>query len=284
MKFSKYYYLSLMLFTYSFSLQALDQYPSVNEASFYNSNAQQQWNVAFQALSIIPFQGTEHVLDIGSGSGKVTANIAGRVSDGSVIGLDLSEGMIEFSKQNYASFYPNLSFVKQDFFAFDSSKKFDLIFSSSSLHWILDHKPLLEKVHEQLNPNGTILFTIPCKPFSEVAAVFQDVISQDKWQTYLTGYNHPRRKFTADEYKALLQQAGFKEIEAEEVYFPYYFETKKEFADWYAAFSPMMFYIPQDLHDVFLRNIVERYLLAFPLDNQGRIVFKQNELIVRAKK
>lgn len=274
----------LFFFAYGSSLTGLDQYPSIEEAAFYNNHSQQQWDVAYEALKKIEFQGSEAVLDIGCGSGKITANIAGRVGNGSIIGLDLSEGMIAFAQKTYQPLYANLFFLKGDILTFTFSSKFDCIFSSSTLHWILDHKRLLTHVHNLLRDEGFILFTIPCTPSAEVAAIFRDVTTQAPWQTYLKDYNHPRRKFTSEEYVLLLKEAGFNEIEVNQVAFTHYFETKRELANWYAAFSPILSYIPCEMHESFLANVVEHYLKSFPMDTEGRIIFNQNELIIKASK
>lgn len=274
----------VFFFFNAFSLAATDQYPSIRDAAFYNNHSQQQWDVAFEALEKIEFHGSEAVLDIGCGSGKITANIAGRVGNGSILGLDLSEGMIAFAQKTYQPFYANLSFVRDDILTFNSSSNFDCIFSSSSLHWILDHQPLLARVYDLLKDQGSILFTIPCTPLPEVAAIFRDVTTQEPWEAYLKDYYHPRRKFTSDEYVRLLKDAGFNEIEVDQILFTYHFETKRELANWYAAFSPMFAYIPSEMHETFLTNIIDRYLKSFPLDKEGRVVFKQNELIIKARK
>ncbi len=285
MKLHKIFQLSIVLVSfYTSYLAASDQYPSIREAAFYNNHSQQQWEVAFEALKKIEFQGSEAVLDIGCGSGKVTANIAGRLKRGSVLGLDLSEGMIAFAQETYQPFYTNLSFIRDDIQTYNSSSKFDCIFSSSALHWILGHQSLIAKVYDLLNEQGHILFTIPCTPLPEVALIFRDVTTQEPWQTYLKSYNHPRRKFTSDEYVGLLEEAGFVDVVVDQIPYTYRFETKRELANWYAAFSPMLGCIPSDMHEIFLKDIVDRYLKSFPLDDEGRAIFKQYELIIKAKK
>ena len=148
----------VLLLTFGSYLAGIDQYQTSHEAAFYNQNSQQQWNVAWEALKEIALLGNERILDIGCGSGKVSANIAGRVCNGSVLGLDLSQGMIAFAQKTYAPFYDNLMFTKGDVLELASSSEFDLIFSSSSLHWILDHEPLLIRVYNALKPGGSILF------------------------------------------------------------------------------------------------------------------------------
>src|SRR3954454_18729336 len=47
----------------------------------------------------------DHVLDVGCGSGSITASIAPLVGDsGSVTGIDTSEHLIEIARENYSSF------------------------------------------------------------------------------------------------------------------------------------------------------------------------------------
>lgn len=266
------------------TLYGLDQYSSMEQASFYNEHSQQQCSVAYEALKNFEFHGSEQILDVGCGSGKITANVAGRVPNGTIVGLDISEGMVAFANNAYRPFYANLSFVREDILNFIHPPKFDIILSFSSLHWVIDHKPLLTKIYNLLNDKGSILFTLPCTPFPELSAIFNDVTTQEPWKTYLKGYNHPRRKFTADEYIALLKEAGFKRIEVVQKPLTYRFETKRELAEWYAAFSPMLFHIPKEMHQSFLTALVERYLKTFPIDEEGRILFKQNELIIKAQK
>lgn len=285
MKLKQFFLYGMIFFsTIKLPLIGLDQYPSNKEASFYHYNSQQQWNVAYEALKTIIFKGDEQILDIGCGSGKITANLAGRVSTGSILGLDLSHGMIEFAQKTYAPFYSNLSFIESDILEFNSTSQFDLIFSASSLHWVSDQQFLLTKVYDLLKDKGTILFTIPCSPSLEITAIFQDIASQSTWKDYLKNLPQPRHKFNSEEYFLLLEQTGFHAIEVTQVPFTYFFETKREFADWFAAFSPMLFSIPKEMHEMFLMSLVDRYLETFPLDEMGRIIFKQNELIIKAQK
>lgn len=279
------YSLSVLSFFLLGSLNAgLDQFPTAKEAEFYHHHSQQQWQVAVDALSRVDLQGNESILDIGCGTGKVTANLAGRVPEGAVQGTDLSQGMIAFAQNAYTPLYNNLTFAVEDALEIGASSKYDLICSFSSLHWILDHQKLLANVRNALKPGGSIVFSMPGVPLPDVAAAFKDAVSKEPWLSYLKNYNHPRKKFAPDEYRAQLDQAGFCAIEIDNVTFTYAFETKKEFTEWFAAFSPMLFYIPKEEQDNFLKDLVETYLKAFPSGKDGQILMRENQLIIKARK
>ncbi|OMH40090.1 class I SAM-dependent methyltransferase [Desulfurobacterium indicum] len=87
----------------------------------------------------LSLKGNELVLDIGCGDGKITFEIARRVPDGYVVGIDSSEEMIKLASKMFSpSKYPNLSFRFLDIQEMDFSGEFDVIFSNAALHWIID--------------------------------------------------------------------------------------------------------------------------------------------------
>ena len=100
---------------------------------------------AEEAISKIRIKGNERVLDIGCGDGKITAYIASLVPEGSVVGIDNSAEMISFAQSKFPQLsWPNLSFQYGDATDLQYEGEFDLVVSFASLHWILDHKPVLE--------------------------------------------------------------------------------------------------------------------------------------------
>jgi trans-aconitate methyltransferase len=57
-----------------------------------SSSAQQQW--ASELIQKLALTGTERVLDIGCGDGKITAELSQRLQNGRVVGVDSSPDMI----------------------------------------------------------------------------------------------------------------------------------------------------------------------------------------------
>jgi len=78
-----------------------------------NSAVQQTW--ARELIAQLHLRGDEHILDVGCGDGKVTAEIAWAVPRGSVAGVDASAPMIEFARQTFPrGKVPNLEFQVMD--------------------------------------------------------------------------------------------------------------------------------------------------------------------------
>jgi trans-aconitate 2-methyltransferase len=78
-----------------------------------NSAIQQTW--ARELIAQLQLRGDEHVLDVGCGDGKVSAEIAQAVPRGSVVGVDASLQMIEFARKTFPrGRFPNLEFHVMD--------------------------------------------------------------------------------------------------------------------------------------------------------------------------
>ena len=98
-----------------------------------NSAVQQGW--ARELIAKLKLRGDEHILDVGCGDGKVTAEIAAAVPRGLVVGIDASAEMISFARKTFpASKIPNLKFQIGDARQIRLTKKFDVVFSNSALH------------------------------------------------------------------------------------------------------------------------------------------------------
>jgi len=69
--------------------------------SDYERNSSAQERAADAVIARLNLRGDEHILDIGSGDGKVTAKMAPLVPQGRVTGIDSSPEMIDFARKRY---------------------------------------------------------------------------------------------------------------------------------------------------------------------------------------
>src|SRR5690348_8128894 len=84
-------------------------------AADYEQNSTMQFGLAEELLPRLRLAGWEHVLDLGCGSGRITAQIAGQVPAGAVTGVDVSPDMVAFARRQYPpAGHPNLHFEVMD--------------------------------------------------------------------------------------------------------------------------------------------------------------------------
>ena len=167
---------------------------------------QKQWGR--RIVSQLPLRGNERILDLGCGDGALTAELADRVPDGSVLGIDASEGMIEVANKHTAA---NLTFELLNINELESlAAGFDLIFSNATLHWIKDHASLWENVYRLLNDKGGARFNFAgqgnCSSFFEVV---RQAMSLDQFKSYFSGFDWPWYMPSVDEYENLMGASAF---------------------------------------------------------------------------
>ena len=76
------------------------------------------------------------VLDVGCGTGAITADIARMVGpEGHVLGLDRDESLLALAREDHGGI-PNLSFVHGDVLSLDLQERFDVVNASRVLQWV----------------------------------------------------------------------------------------------------------------------------------------------------
>ena len=92
------------------------------------------------------------VLDVGCGSGAITADIAQRVN-GKVVGIDFSQHLIELAQKNYEHI-PNLSFRLANINDYVSDESFDLVIAARTLQWVNNPAEIVSKMVGLLKIGG----------------------------------------------------------------------------------------------------------------------------------
>ena len=107
--------------------------------------------------SFLPDLTNKTILDLGCGFGE---HCKGFVESGAkkVIGIDISEKMLEIAKQENADSkitYINMPMEN----IFELTEKFDIVISSLAFHYVEDFAGVVKNVYNLLNENGTFIFS-----------------------------------------------------------------------------------------------------------------------------
>jgi trans-aconitate 2-methyltransferase len=106
------------------------------------------WKAAADLLKRLDPRGSERILDLGCGTGQLTAAIASTGAE--VLGLDHSPAMIEQARTNY----PHIRFELGDGADFRVDAPMDAVFSNAALHWMTRPAAVAACVHAALRPGG----------------------------------------------------------------------------------------------------------------------------------
>ncbi|NJO28085.1 MAG: methyltransferase domain-containing protein [Richelia sp. SL_2_1] len=122
----------------------------------WNSNLYQEkhafvWHYGENLLQLLNPQSKERILDLGCGTGQLTAKIAEKGAE--VIGIDSAPEMIEKARQNY----PQLHFQVADARNFQLSHPVDAVFSNAVLHWIPQADNVINSIRKSLKIGGRLI-------------------------------------------------------------------------------------------------------------------------------
>jgi len=253
---------------------------------YYKSSAdQQKW--ARELILRLALKGNESVLDIGCGDGKVTAEVAKLLPNGSILGIDNSEEMIRFARKNRPlKKFPNLAFEVMDARNLSFNSEFDVVFSNACLHWIIDHLPVLEGIKKSLKPSGKVFLQMAGKGSgSKIVEVMETNLKSGKWSRYFTDFSYPYGFYGPEEYKSWVKRVGLKAKRVELTPRDMIHEKIEGLKAWIrTTWLPYTERIPEDLRQEFIDDIVNRYVEKYPPDSTGLIHVQLMRLDVEAEK
>lgn len=101
------------------------------------------------------------IADIGCGTGKLISKIDQTIDNSYLVGLDISDDMIENAQKRDFSGNNQTFFINDDFMKHKFNSKFDMIIFAYVLHHMKNPAAALRKAKDLLTDEGRILFSIP---------------------------------------------------------------------------------------------------------------------------
>ena len=97
------------------------------------------------------------VLDVGAGTGAITADIARAVGpSGSALGIDRDESMIRLARERHGD-VANLAFEQRDVLELGDEARFDVVTAARALQWIERPALALERMYAATRPGGQVV-------------------------------------------------------------------------------------------------------------------------------
>lgn len=175
------------------------------------SNPQFEWGK--RVLDRLVLRGDETVVDVGCGTGRLTALLADRLPRGRVIAADRDAGMIAEARAHLAPFGDRVDFMVVS--ALDLPRlEADAIFSTATFHWITDHDALFRALFGALRPCGVLV--AQCgggKNLARVLSRLDRILDEPEIAPYFAGAPEPWFYATAEDTAARMRSAGFVDVD-----------------------------------------------------------------------
>jgi trans-aconitate 2-methyltransferase len=228
----------------------------------YARIAQLQQAMAAEALALLNLKGTERVLDVGCGNGKVTAQIAARLPEGTVVGIDPSSEMIAFaSKQFSPAALSNLRFEVGDARSLPFADEFDLVVSFNALHWVPDQDNALRSIRRTMKANSTAqLRLVPAGSRKSLENVIEESRSSPRWAAAFRDFHDPYLHWTPEQYAAASERHHFRIQNTRTADKAWDFKSREAFV----AFGMVTFVewtkrLPEEEKPAFVNDVLDRY-------------------------
>ncbi|MEH1884512.1 MULTISPECIES: class I SAM-dependent methyltransferase [unclassified Nostoc] len=223
------------------------------DATLYEDKHAFVWQYGEDLLKFLNPQPGESILDLGCGTGQLTAKIAQVGAE--VMGVDYASAMIEKARENY----PHIRFDVADARKFQVDKPLDGVFSNAVLHWVKEAESAIASIHQSLKPGGRFVAEFGGK--GNVQAIATAL------ESALEAINIPAQALnpwyfpSIGEYASLLEQQGFDVIHAMLFARPTPLaEGEAGMANWIQMFASPFLAGLSDEQQIQVIRVVEEYL------------------------
>jgi trans-aconitate 2-methyltransferase len=180
------------------------------DAETYDRVSDPQFRWGIEVLQRLDLSGEEVAVDAGCGSGRVSAELKRRLPHGHLTAVDGSAAMVEKARERLGD---DVDYLVTDLVELELPEPVDLVFSTATFHWILDHDLLFARIRAALKPGG--LLVAQCGGEGNVArhaVAIATAASRPEFAQHFGSANALWNFAGPKETEARLSNAGFAEV------------------------------------------------------------------------
>jgi trans-aconitate 2-methyltransferase len=241
-------------------------------------------------LARLSLDRAERIVDLGCGTGEHTVELARRSRIGIARGLDSSAAMIERALALREGL-PNdlkarVEFTLGDFREFEAATEYDVVFSNAAFQWARDHREILARCFRALHPGSNLAVQMPANERETAQITIHALANEAPWQAILGDIRTPSYSTvrTPAEYRAMLTEIGFVNIECDYHLFRHPMNSPTEVVEWSRATTlrPYLDVLPTSFHDDFIGDLLRRLEGAY--GTRGPLIFEFRRLFLWARR
>jgi len=214
----------------------------------------------YDLLALVEVRPNLKVVDLGCGTGELTRQLADKLPNSKVTGLDSSAQMLGKA----ASFStPSLVFEQGD--QSQLTGEWDLIFSNAALQWTENHAELIPYLYNKLTPGGQIAVQIPSNHNHISHQIYRETASEETFKSILNGFQRYAPVLSIDDYARLFFTCGAEDITVFEKIYPHVLEDSDAVVEWISGTALVPYFERLGEHkDEFVQAIRKRMKTAMP--------------------
>lgn len=229
-------------------------------------------------LGRIPHGRRRLVVDLGCGTGHLTAALADRWPDARVVGVDSSSDMLERPR----AALPGLEWVEADIARWAPPSPPDVIYSNAALHWVDDHAGLIPRLLGLLSASGVLAVQMPNNWDQPTHTVPARILDEPGWPEEARDA-HPRRRVASPaDYRRWASPAAV--VDIWETIYHHPLTGPDPVLEWVkgSLLRPVLQVLDPDEGRELERRCAEGYRSAYPPDPDGVTLFPFRRLFIVA--
>lgn len=119
------------------------------------------------------------VVDLGCGSGELTATLTQRWPEAQVLGIDSSPSMLDQAAR-YAG--PRLSFQRGDLVDYRPGPDVDVVVSNAAYQWVPGHEKILAEIAAAIPAGGALAVQVPGNFTAPSHRIIGELVAEPRWQ------------------------------------------------------------------------------------------------------
>jgi len=224
-------------------------------------------------LSLVRARAGMRVVDLGCGTGELTALAHRTLAARETLGLDASAAMLERAANHAGG---GLRFVQGDIGTFEG-EGYDLVLSNAALHWIPNHGPLLARLVRALAPGGQIAIQVPANHDHRSHLLAQELASEPPFAAALGGYTRGKPVLEPEEYAHALFRLGFREQHVRLVVYGHPLPSRSDVVEWVRGtlLTDYQKRLSPELWERYLAAYRDRLVASLPNDRPFLYTYKR---------
>lgn len=169
------------------------------------------------------------VVDLGCGTGELTARLHRELGATFTLGLDSAPAMLARSAAHADA---GLRFALGDLADFQGHEDWDLVFSSAAFQWVPDHPGLLARLVAALAPGGQLAFQVPANFDAASHSVAEELAAEPPFAEALAQAPPAPAILAPEEYARLLYELGCAEQHVRLQVYPHVLPSREAVVEW----------------------------------------------------
>jgi trans-aconitate 2-methyltransferase len=226
--------------------------------SKFKSERAQPFEDLFRLLVI---KDSLQVIDLGCGTGNLTKDLATRLPNSNILGIDSSPAMLVAAKELER---PGLRFELGSIEAMEG--QWDLVFSHAAIQWLDNHTKLIPRLFSLVRLGGQLAVQLPDNHDSVAHRLIRETALEEPFAQSLRGRRRNIPNLTIEQYAELLYAHYQGDFTVFLKVYPVILENANALAEWNAgtALLPYIQHLPEDKHELFREKYRKKLAERFP--------------------